>query len=125
MGKNVLGYFTTEEEAIAARKNAESKLEPRRCVVCGKAIPPGPGFPTVLTCSPECRRKRRIKYDEGRDWSKHAKSRSPLFVGMSEEMRDRVFAEAKARGCTVSRYMRDLIQKEFDALDKERGDKPE
>ena len=118
-----LGIFDTEEEAIEARKEAESIAENRRCVVCGKEIPMGKGYGRAKTCSPECRKAYSQVYKESKFGT--ANEANPKYKHFSfdlpAKMKDRIFTEAQKAGYTASKYMRELIQKEFDRLDGAEG----
>lgn len=116
--RRTLGKFEKEEDAIKAREEAEAEGEAnipiRHCIICGQKIPTDIRREKKLTCSDNCSKiYRRLRTKS--ELSK--KLRFPLKV------KKRLTYECKKRNITMVEYISEVLQKEFDLLDKERSAK--
>lgn len=116
--RKTLGRFEKEEDAIKAREEAEAEGEAniaiRHCIVCGQKIPTDIRRERKLTCSDSCSRiytRLRTKSELSR------KLKFPL------KIKKRLAYECKKKNITMTEYVSEVLEKEFDALDKERSAK--
>lgn len=116
--KKTLGKFEKEEDAIKAREAAEAEDEAniaiRHCIVCGQKIPTDIRNERKLTCSDNCS-KIYTRLRTKSELSKRLKL--PL------KIKKRLTYECKKNNITMVEYISEVLQKEFDTLDKERSAK--